>query len=174
MKLSKLGLVIGGIVAFSVSFAIAADLTSKERKIMELEAFPNVELADRIADTLDDSGAAVGSISYTVAAESNDAIVIAGQLKSVRAVDLATRGSVFCYVSSDSAGDTPVATFEAFVVKFGGDGSVLVLGTNARLVVSESDGDFDVEIQETGTTNYYLNCVTPNGEILTSGIVDFS
>ena len=179
MKLSKLGLVVGSIVAFSVSFAIAADLTTAERTTLLHNATLGTELNDHVADTIDDAGAAIGSMTFTVPAEADNSIIVAIQIKDVRAASKAARGGILCYASSDSAGDTPNASFEfmsGLYTSGGADavGSVMVLGTNMRLVIPTSTGAAEVVFQETSTTNYYLNCILPNGELVTSGIIDFS
>src|SRR5690349_10461713 len=136
--LTKLGLVVGSVIAFA-ALAHAADLTSTQRQIMQLEAFPNVELNDKIADTIDDAGAAVGSLSISVAAEGTNEIIVSLTFKDVRGSTKAARAGVLCYTSSDSAGDTPAVGFEGFngLYKAGTDavGSVMILGTNMRLVI---------------------------------------
>jgi hypothetical protein len=170
-----LGVVIG---AFLVGGGLyAADLTSAQRNYIKA-ALPNTELADRVSDTLDKSSAMIGSLTFTVAAETSspsNIITVSGQAKSVRGADMAVRSSFTCFLSGDANGDTILASHEGFVADYNSpDGIVAITGTGARLVVTESDGDFDINVKETSTTDYYLCCVLPNSLTSCSGILDFN
>lgn len=100
--------------------------------------------------------------TFTVGAEGGNAITTAIQLLS-GASELSEAGFVTVYLSSDAAGQTPVAAQTS--IACGTDGSVVGTLTAATtlLVVSEADGDIDIVVTDTGVYTRYLNVVFPNG-----------
>lgn len=118
--------------------------------------------------------------TLTISAEAANSRTVAVQLQNGSGVDLVNRGVVEMYLSSDSAGDTPIAsTASDSVITSGTDGAVVsasaATGVNATMFVSEVDGDIDVVI--TNATDQaktvYLNVIMPNGKIVTSSAIAF-
>ena len=155
------------------TIAYAANLTTNQRDAIKY-AIPNAEVADRLGDSLDDANAGVGAITFSVAAEASNAIVISGQMNDIRGTALAVRGTTTCFSSSDSAGDALVKVGVAFQAPAVGDGIVALVGTSSVFVMSEADGDFDLEIQDTANVSHYVCCSLPNGARSCSAVVDFN
>lgn len=170
-------IVLAALACLFLGSVASAALSSNQRKKLTI-AFSDSDVSDAVGDATDRSEGALASIGFTVGSETpSNYIRVAMQFKDQDGNDLAVRASALCYTASDATGDTLAATFEAFngVVPSGvtADGSVLILGTNLRLVVSESDGDADVQYQETSTTDYYMCCELPSGATSCSGVIDF-
>ena len=94
------------------------------------------------------------------------------QLLDFAGNDLAVRGSVTVYTSSDATGDVPVAVTS---LAAGTDGGLIAtLATYLSTGISETDGDLDVVVDGTGDQDVYLNVVLPNGKIVTSAIIEIT
>lgn len=108
-------------------------------------------------------------------AEAAEARTCAVQLKDFAGADLAVRGVVTAFVSTDAAGDTPVDGATTIALTAGTDGAVLPgadAGARAQFV-SEADGDIDIVLTDSAgaTGNVYLHIVGPLGNILASSAV---
>jgi hypothetical protein len=80
---------------------------------------------------------------------------------------------IMWYLSSDANG-TAIASAPSGGIAIGTDGLLREWTANVDgLVISEVDGDIDVNITETGDGYFYLNLVMPDGKVMTSGIIDF-
>lgn len=90
---------------------------------------------------------------------------------------VATARAVLMYLSSDTAGQTLITAAPSGGVAAGTDGTILVEHT-ADIVwtaLSEADGDIDITLTETANTAaQYLNVVTPDGRVYTSGAINFA
>ena len=117
---------------------------------------------------------AIGFAVITIGVEAGDVINVAIQLKDARYEDLAVRASVFAYISDDAEGDD-VAVTAPDTVAIGTDGVAIPLVTGkAFQLVSEVDGDIDINITENGVDTWYLNIVMPDGSIVTSPAITFA
>lgn len=114
-------------------------------------------------------------VDFVIGAEGSNKILVSMQLKDGDGVDLAVRGSVFFYLSSDAAGDAIIGTAPSggIAVKTDGLAIPLVAGKALQLI-SEADGDVDVELTEAGVYTCYANVVLPNGLLMTSGAITFA
>jgi len=111
---------------------------------------------------------------FTVGAEAGDVINVSVQLVDrLNGNEVAERIGMFWYLSSDANGDA-VASAPSGGIAIGTDGLLIEWTANvAGLVVSESDGDIDVNLTETGDGYFYLVLVMPDGKRMVSGIIDF-
>jgi hypothetical protein len=114
----------------------------------------------------------IGAAVITVGAEADNVINVAIQLNDAAGVALARRGFVSAYLSDDANGDSIVATAPDTVAA-GTDGVYIPLITGKRFdLVSEADGDIDINITKSGADTYYLVLVL--GDKLTvSGAITF-
>lgn len=119
-------------------------------------------------------GNAIGNVTFSVGAEATNVITVAAQLKGQDLLDLAVRGYVYWYLSSDASGDV-LASAASGGVTNGTDGIVKTSVTGiSGFAVSESDGDIDFAITDSTARTVYLNVVLPNGLIVTSGAITFT
>lgn len=117
----------------------------------------------------------VHHVTGTVGAETGgNTIVVALQLKDADNADLAERGAIRAYLSTDANGDTIAPTAPSGGVAAGTDGICRNLESGKVFeLVSEADGDIDVSIVEASTATWYLNCIMPSGNIVTIGPITF-
>ena len=146
---------------------------AKAQKVAELSA-TGVTLAElNLSDDM------VASVSFTVGSESTEAITVSCQFKDAAGADMTSARCLRAYLSADSAGQT-AASSSGLTVTSGTDGltqvSVDANTINMLWLTSEADGDVDVVITDAsgGTTTNYLNVITPDGKIHTSGAITFA
>ena len=151
-----------------------SEVTDAEaQKVEELSA-TGVSLAE--LNLIDDM---VASVSFTVGSESTEAITVSCQFKDAAGADMTSARCLKAYLSADSAGQT-AASSSGLTVTSGTDGltqvSVDSNTINMLWFTSEADGDVDVVITDAsgGTTTNYLNVITPDGKIHTSGAITFA
>ena len=153
---------------------------------------PNSEVTDAEAQKVEELSATgvtlaelnlnddmVASVSFTVGSESTEAITVSCQFKDAAGADMTSARCLRAYLSADSAGQT-AASSSGLTVTSGTDGltqvSVDSNTINMLWLTSEADGDVDVVITDAsgGTTTNYLNVITPDGKIHTSGAITFA
>ena len=151
-----------------------SEVTDTEaQKVEELSA-TNISVAE--LNLLDDM---VASVSFSVGSESTEAITVSCQFKDAAGADMTSARCLRAYLSADSAGQT-AASSSGLTVTSGTDGltqvSVDANTINMLWLTSEADGDVDVVITDAsaGTTTNYLNVITPDGKIHTSGAITFA
>lgn len=111
----------------------------------------------------------------TVGEEAANKINVALQLKDVAGADLAVRGGVKAYLSDDANGDSIIATAPSGGIAIGTDGLAIPIVAGKYIdLVSESDGDIDIDITEEGAKTCYLIVVLPNGKLVASGAIAFT
>ena len=121
----------------------------------------------------------VASVSFSVGSESTEAITVSCQFKDAAGSDMTSARCLKGYLSADSAGQT-AASSSGLTITSGTDGltqvSVDANTINMIWLTSEADGDVDVVITDAsgGTLTNYLNVVTPDGKIHTSGAITFA
>ena len=146
---------------------------AEAQKVEELSA-TNISLAE--LNLIDDM---VASVSFSIGSESTEAITVSCQFKDAAGNDMTSARCLRAYLSADSAGQT-AASSSGLTVTSGTDGltqvSVDANTINMLWLTSEADGDVDVVITDAsgGTTTNYLNVVTPDGKIHTSGAITFA
>ncbi len=115
----------------------------------------------------------VDSASFTVGTEAANVINVAIQLKN--GGDLIIRGGVFGYLSDDANGDSIAASAPSGGIAIGTDGlAIPVVANKAFQLVSESDGDIDIDITEVGTATWWFVLILPSGELVVSGGIVFA
>lgn len=113
--------------------------------------------------------------TIAVGAESTNVINVTVQLKDAAGDDLAVRGSVLAYLSDDANGDSIAGTAPDGGVAIGTDGLLIAQVANkAFQLVSEADGDIDIDITESGADTWYLILVMPDGRLVASEAITFS
>ena len=121
----------------------------------------------------------VASVSFSVASEGGEAIIVSCQFKDAAGSDMTSARCLKGYLSADSSGQT-AASSSGLTITSGTDGltqvSVDANTINMIWLTSEADGDVDVVITDAsgGTLTNYLNVVTPDGKIHTSGAITFA
>ena len=111
----------------------------------------------------------------TVGSEADNNINVGIQLKDIAGADLAVRGSVMMYLADDANGDGITTTAPSVGIAIGTDGLAIPLVANKCLqLVSESDGDIDLDIGEASAGTWYLIVVLPNGKLVASAAITFA
>ena len=114
--------------------------------------------------------------SFTVGAEASNVINVAVQLLDrLNGNEVGERIAVPFYLSDDANGDSVAASAASGGIAIGTDGLMIEWTTDkAGLLVSESDGDIDIDITETGVDTWYLILVMPDGKLQASGAITFA
>ena len=115
-------------------------------------------------------------VEISVGTEAANVVAVTIQCKDVQgSADLAVRGVIFAYISDDANGDSIAATAPDGGWAIGTDGLLIpVVANKAAFLVSESDGDIDLEVTESGTDTFYIACVMPRGNIVMSDALSFT
>ena len=117
----------------------------------------------------------VHAVAFTVGSESGNAITPICQLQDEYGNDLGTRAACAYYVSDDANGDSVAATAPSGGIAVGTDGVLQEWTANlSGLATSESDGDIDITITQTGVDTFYLVFVLASGKLAASGAITFS
>jgi hypothetical protein len=123
-------------------------------------------------NTLDGAAAAV---EYSVGTEAANVINVALQFQDANGIDVAVPVGCKFYLADDSAGLTPSATAPDGGIAIGTDGALIEWAANlSGIVVSEADGDVDIDITESGVATWYLVVVLPNGKLDVSAAITFA
>ena len=114
-------------------------------------------------------------VSFTVGAEAANSINVAIQLKNGVGGNRSERTCVFAYLSDDANGDSVAGTAPDGNVAIGTDGVLIpVVADKAFMLVSEADGDIDLDIGESGADTWYLVVRLPNGDLIASDALTFA
>ncbi|MFB0515162.1 MAG: hypothetical protein ACETWG_00985, partial [Candidatus Neomarinimicrobiota bacterium] len=117
----------------------------------------------------------MGTPAFDIGAEAGNVINVGIQLKDSAAADLAVRGALFAYLSDDANGDSIAGTAPDGGVAIGTDGlAIPLVAGKAFQLVSEADGDIDINITESGIDTWYLILVMPNGKLVASNAITFA
>ena len=118
---------------------------------------------------------ALGTPTFTVGSESGNVINVAVQLNDRDGNALAQRANVYAYLSDDANGDSITATAPDGGVAIGTDGVLdAVTADKSFRLTSESDGDIDIDITESGAATWYLVVVLPDGTLAVSDAITFA
>lgn len=114
--------------------------------------------------------------SFVIGAEAGNVINVGIQLKYDKSQADTVRRAVHAYLSDDANGDSIVATAPSGAVAIGTDGVLYDIGAAKKhfFLVSESDGDIDINITEAGVKTLYLVLVMPNGRLVPSTAITFA
>jgi len=117
----------------------------------------------------------VAGVTYVIGTESNNVINVGLQLTDGQGADIAAVAALSFYFSSDAAGKDVAATGPTSLA-IGTDGSIHMSGDDsvlAGLLVSEADGDIDIDITMISADTFYLCVILPDGAIDVSGAITF-
>lgn len=114
--------------------------------------------------------------TITVGAETGgNTINVSIQLLNGVGGERSERTAVLAYLSDDANGDSIAGTAPSGGVAIGTDGlAIPLVADKAFLLVSEADGDIDLDIVEAAGDTWYLILVNPNGDLLASGAITFA
>lgn len=107
-------------------------------------------------------------VEFTVTDNDTTTPNVACQFKDVGGNDIDHPVAVIMYLTTDAYGQTlAVDGTDTTEIAIGTDGTILAeLSTDIiALVVSETDGDLDMEITVADTKTVYFNLIMPNGEV---------
>lgn len=111
-------------------------------------------------------------VDIVVGSIAGDVINVTLQLNDADGAALATRASVFAYLSDDANGDSVAGTAPTGGVAVGTDGlAIPLVADKAFLLVSEADGDIDLDVEDSGADTWYLIVVLPNGKLVASDAI---
>jgi len=118
-------------------------------------------------------GAPAGA-TIVVGAEAGDVINVAIQLLDHNGNDLAISAAVIFYLADDANGITPT-TGAPDDISIGTDGGILpYVAEISGLLISEADGDIDIDITENNTPTFYLVIKLPTGKLVVSDAITFA
>lgn len=114
--------------------------------------------------------------TITVGTEASDIINVAIQLTDrLNINEMSERASIGFYLATDANGDTPASTAPTGGIAIGTDGAMIEWTANlSGMLTSESDGDIDINLTDTGTPTFYLILVMPDGKLIASGAITFA
>lgn len=114
-------------------------------------------------------------VSYTIGTEATNAITVNVQVKDGNGGDLAERKALPYYLATNATGDTVATTAPNGGLAVGTDGQVIEWTANiSGMYITESDGDCDIVITDSGTPTFYLVSVLPNGSLAVSDAITFA
>ena len=121
-------------------------------------------------------GAQLG-ISFSVGPEINHVVTTAITVTgAVSATSMGAAVALPFYISSDAAGQVlEVGTDLALTA--GTDGLVILSGGDSKVygtLVTETTGEMDLIITDTGIDTYYINVIMPDGRVGTSAEITFA
>ena len=117
----------------------------------------------------------VAGVTYTVGAEAANIINLGIQLTDGQGADIAAVAALSFYLSSDALGKDVEGTGPD-TIAIGTDGSLYMSGGDsviAGLMVSEADGDIDIDITKSGADTFYFCTILPDGSIDISAAITF-
>lgn len=109
---------------------------------------------------------------FTIGVESSDIINIGIQVRDAKGADIAHCHMMFGWISSDSDGNTLEAT-PPDALAIGTDGTLFKSGGDSLVmfhVLTEADGDIDINCTQDAADTYYLNLLI-GGRVWTSGAI---
>jgi hypothetical protein len=114
-------------------------------------------------------------VEFTVGTEAANVINVAIQLNDPEGKALEEVGVLDFYLADDAAGLTPSTTAPTGGIAIGTDGALIESVDNlSGTMISEADGDIDIDITDTGTPTFYLVCRLPSGGLAISPAITFA
>lgn len=115
-------------------------------------------------------------VEFTVGAETGgDTINVALQVVDANGDDVTEPYSFLAWLS-DTAGAAPTSTVPDSDVAIGTDGVILLEHTVDAVfeLLTEADGDLDLDIGESAADTWYLNVRLPDGRVVSSAAITFA
>ncbi len=114
----------------------------------------------------------VASVTFVVGADVGDDVNVALQFKDAAGADMATPVAVPWYFSSDALGLDPLTVAHDGGTVIGTDGALIESVVNlSGLMISEADGDLDIDVTDAGAFTAHLVVVLPTGELAISAVL---
>lgn len=114
-------------------------------------------------------------VVMTVGTEAANVINVAIQLNDPEGVALNEVGVLDFYLANDAAGLTPSTVAPSVGIAIGTDGALIETVANlSGTMVSEADGDIDIDIEDAGTPTFYLVARLPCGGLVISDAITFA
>jgi hypothetical protein len=126
-------------------------------------------------DEINELDGVAANAVFTIGTEAANVINVGIQLNDANGVALAKRAGLKMYLSSDANGDT-IEGSGPDTWAIGTDGIFLPDGGDSLIsgiLISEADGDIDLDLEHAGADTFYMNIVMPNGDIVTSDAITF-
>ena len=137
--------------------------------------FPGVSSFDKAIVNvlaLGDNVVQVTGATIVVGAEAADVINVTIQFTDADGNDMALPVAVKWYHADDAAGLDPTTTAQDGGTAIGTDGALIESVANlSGTMISEADGDVDIDVTDAGTFTTYLVLVMPNGSLVISGAI---
>lgn len=136
----------------------------------EQARFRNAEVSNNL--TVD--GDFMWSVAMTVPVEDSNTVTVA--IAVTHANTGASPGEAVAlpfYISSDADGQV-LESGTDLSLSAGTDGLVILSGGDSKVyghLVTETSGEMDFVVTDTGTDTYYLNVILPSGKIVTSDAI---
>ena len=174
---------LNGVTASAAELNILDGVTASTAELNILDGVTATAAELNILDGVTATAAEVNALdgapmdaTLVVGAEGGGTTInVAIQLKDLAGDDLAVRGSVLAYLSDDANGDSIAAAAPSGGWAIGTDGLLIpVVANKCAQLVSEADGDIDVNVVEAGAATWYVILVLPNGKLKASGAVTFA
>lgn len=116
----------------------------------------------------------VAAVAFVIGAEATNVINVGLQFNDAAGVAMATPVCVRWYLSGDSAGLDPSTVAPTVGTSIGTDGALIESVANlSGMMITETDGDVDIDIEDAGTPTFYLVVVLPNGSLAISTAITF-
>lgn len=114
----------------------------------------------------------VASATIVVGTEVPNVINVTVQFIDAEGTDMATPVAVPWYLADDAAGLNPATVAHSAGASIGTDGALIESIANlSGLMISEVDGDVDIDFEETGSLTKYLVLVMPTGALIISDAI---
>ena len=124
-------------------------------------------------DALD--GKAYGVPTIVVGTEAANVINVAIQMKNLDEQDMAAACAVPFYLADDVVGLDPATAAPDGGIVIGTDGAMIEwTGNLSGLLVSEADGDIDIDMTDAGVMTKYLVLVMPDGSLVVSAAITWA
>jgi len=116
------------------------------------------------------------AITYTIGSEAGNVINVALQALDESGAEVSERCSFMFYLSDDANGDSILGTAVSGSFVIGTDGVLLWQGATGKggYLVTESDGDVDLNLTHSGAKSLYFITILPNGTLDASAIIAFT
>lgn len=114
-------------------------------------------------------------VVFTVGAEATNVINVAIQVNDQQGTAITEVATFDFYLADDAAGLTPSVTAPTVGTSIGTDGALIESVANlSGKMITEADGDIDIDIEDAGTPTFYLVVVLPTGGLAISDAITFA
>ena len=119
-----------------------------------------------------DDGEGVATVTIVAGAEAADVVNVVIQVLRNKGGDSQVAVALPWYLASDAAGLTPQAVAHDGGLAIGTDGALIETVANlSGILITEADGDCDIDITDAGAFTAYLVVVLPTGELVVSNVI---